>query len=33
MRNIQTAVSPNPFKIRHMFILTYLLEIVHTTTS
>ena len=33
MRNIQTAVSPYPLKIGHMFIWTYLLGIVHTTTS
>ena len=33
MRNIQTAVSSHPMKIRHMFIWTYLLGIVHTTTS
>ena len=33
MRNIQTAVSPHPLKIGHMFILTYLLEKVHTTTA
>jgi len=33
MRNIQTAVAPYPFKIGHMFIRTYLLGIVHTTTS
>jgi hypothetical protein len=33
MPNIQTAVSPHPLKTVHMFILTNLLEIVHTTTS
>jgi hypothetical protein len=33
MSNIQTAVSPHPLKIVHMFLLTYLLGIVHTTTS
>ena len=33
MRNIQTAVFPHPLKIGHMFIWTYLLGIVHTTTS
>ena len=33
MRNIQTAVSPHPLKTGHMFIWTYLLGIVHTTTS
>ena len=33
MHNIQTAVSPHPLKIVHMFILTYLPGIVHTTTS
>jgi hypothetical protein len=33
MRNIQTAVSSHPLKIGHMFIWTYLLGIVHTTTS
>jgi len=33
MRNIPTAVSPQPLKIGRMFILTYLLGIVHTTTS
>ena len=32
-RNIQTVVSPHPLKIGHMFIGTYLLGIVHTTTS
>ena len=34
-RNIQTAVSPHPLKIGHMFTRTYeyLLGIVHTTTS
>ena len=32
-RNIQTAVSPRPLKIRHMFICTYLVGIAHTTTS
>jgi len=29
MRNVQTAVSPHPLKIGHMFIRTYLLGIVH----
>ena len=29
MRNIQTAVSPHPMKIGHMFIWTYLLGMVH----
>jgi len=33
MRNIQTAVSPHPLKIGHMFIWTYSLRIVYTTTS
>jgi len=33
MHNIQTAVSPHPLKIGHTFIWTYLLGIVHTTTS
>jgi len=33
MHNIQTAVSPHPLKIGHMFIWTYLLRTVHTTTS
>ena len=33
MRNIQTAVSPHPLKIGHMFIWTHLLGTVHTTTS
>jgi len=33
MRNIQTAVTPNPFQIGPMFTRTYLLGIVHTTTS
>ena len=32
MRNIQTAVSPHPLKIGYMFIWTYLLGTVHTTT-
>ena len=32
MRNVQTAVSPHPLKIGHMFIWTYLLWIVHTAT-
>ena len=32
MRKIQPAVSPHPLKIGHMFIWTYLLEIVHITT-
>jgi hypothetical protein len=31
-RNIQTAVSPHPLKIGNMFILTYLLGIIHNTT-
>jgi hypothetical protein len=31
--NIQTAVSPHPLKIGYMFIWTYLLRIIHTTTS
>jgi len=33
MPNIQTAVSPHQLKIGHVFIWTYLLGIVHTTTS
>ena len=33
MCNIQTDVSLHPLKIGHLFIWTYLLEIVHTTTS
>jgi len=33
MGNIQTAVSPHPLKIGHMFVLTYLHGIVHTTIS
>jgi len=33
MHNIQTAVSPHPLKIGHMFIWTYLLGRVHTATS
>jgi len=33
MRNVQTAVSPHPLKIVHMFIWTYLLGIIHCTTS
>ena len=33
MRNVQIAVSPHPLKIGHMSISTYLLGIVHTTTS
>jgi len=33
MRNIQTAVSPHPLKIGHVFIRTYLLGIFHTATS
>jgi hypothetical protein len=33
VRNIQTAESPHPLKIGHMFIWTYLLGIVHTNTS
>jgi hypothetical protein len=32
-RQIQTAVSSHPLKIGHMFIWTYWLGIVHTTTS
>jgi len=32
MHNIQTAISPHPLKIGHMFIWTYLLRTVHTTT-
>jgi len=32
MRNIQTAVSPQPLKIWHMFLWTYLLGIVYITT-
>ena len=32
-RQLRTAVSPHPLKIGHMFIRTYLLRIVHTTTS
>jgi hypothetical protein len=32
-RQIQTAISPNPLKIGHMFIWTYLLGIFHTITS
>jgi len=32
-RNIQTALSPHPLKTGHMFTWTYLLGIVHTTTS
>jgi hypothetical protein len=31
-RQIQTAVSSDPFKIGHVFIRTYLLGIIHTTT-
>ena len=31
-RQIQTAVSLHPLKIGHVFILTYLLGIAHTTT-
>ena len=31
MRNIQTAVSPHPLKIGHIFIWTYLIGIVHNT--
>ena len=31
--NIQTAVSPHPLKIRHKYIWTYLLGIVHSNTS
>jgi hypothetical protein len=30
---LQTAISSHPLKIGHMFIWTYLLWIVHTTTS
>jgi hypothetical protein len=33
MRNIQTAVYPHPLKTGHVFLGTYLLGIVHTTTS
>jgi len=33
MRKIQTAVSPHPLKIGHMFLLTSLLGIVHTTIT
>ena len=33
MRNIPTAVSSHPLIVGHMFIWTYLLGIVHTTTS
>jgi len=33
MRNIQTAVSSHALKTGHIFIWTYLLGIVHTTTS
>jgi len=33
MCNIQTAVSPHSLKTGHMFIWTYFLGIVHTTTS
>ena len=33
MRKIQTAVSPLPLKIGHMFMRNHLLGIVHTTTS
>jgi len=32
MRNIQTAVSPHPLKIGHMFLLNYLFGIIRTTT-
>jgi len=32
-RQLQTAVSSHPLKIGHMLIWTYLLGIVHTTTS
>ena len=32
VRNIQTAVSSHPLKIAHMFMLTYLIGKVHTTT-
>jgi hypothetical protein len=32
MRNIQTAVTSHPLKIGHMFLWTYLLGIIHTTT-
>jgi len=30
MRNIQTAISPHPLKIGHMFICNYLRRILHT---
>jgi len=33
MRNIQMAVFPHSLKIGHVFIWTYLLGVVHTTTS
>jgi len=33
MRNIETAVSPHALKIGHTFVRTYLLGIVHNTTS
>jgi hypothetical protein len=33
MRHIQTAVSPHPLKTGHVFIRTYLLGTVNTTTS
>jgi len=33
MSNIQTAVSPHPQKIGHMFMSTYLVGIVQPTTS
>jgi len=33
IRNIQTALSPHPLKIGHMFIWNYLLGKAHTTTS
>ena len=32
-RQLQTAVSPHPLKIGHVFIWNYLLGIVYTTTS
>jgi len=33
MRNVQIDLSPHPLKIGHTFIWTYLLGMVHTTTS
>jgi len=33
IRNIQTALSPHSLKIGHMCICTYLLRIVHNTTT